>query len=168
MARSLNVIHLIGNLTREPELRYTSSGRAVCGFGLATNRTWKTEAGELQEESSFHRVVAWEKLAEQCAHLLVQGRKVYVQGRLAYRAYQKDDEEREVAEVVIDDMVLLDAKPTSASPSTHPAKAPESSASGAAPSREAQPVDPTRDAQTPESDVKQRWTDEEIADAITF
>jgi single-strand DNA-binding protein len=110
MARSLNVIHLIGNLTRDPELRYTGSGRAICVFGLATNRSWKTEAGETREESSYHRIVAWERLAEQCAQLLVKGRKVYVQGRLAYRTYQKDDEEREVAEIVIDDMLLLDSK----------------------------------------------------------
>lgn len=112
MARNLNLIHLIGNLTRNPELRYTERGRAVCTFGLATNRSWKTDAVEIQEESNFHRIVAWEKLAEQCAQLLVKGRKVYLQGRLGYRTYQKDDEEREVAEIVIDDMLLLDAKPT--------------------------------------------------------
>lgn len=111
MARCLNVIHLIGNLTRDPELRYTSSGTPVCVFRLATNRSWKTEDGNRKEESSYHRIVAWKQLAEQCAQLLVKGRKVYVQGRLGYRTYQKDDEEREVAEVVIDDMVLLDAKP---------------------------------------------------------
>lgn len=83
MARNLNLIQLIGNLTRDPELRYTASGRAVCAFGLATNRSRKTESGEIREESSFHRIIAWEKLAEQCAQLLIKGRKVYVQGRLA-------------------------------------------------------------------------------------
>lgn len=115
MARCLNVIHLIGNLTRDPELRSTSSGTPVCVFGLATNRSWKSENGSLNEETSYHRIVAWKQLAEQCAHLLVKGRKIYVQGRLGYRTYQKDDEEREVAEVVIDDMLLLDAKPAAIS-----------------------------------------------------
>ena len=64
MARSLNRVQLIGNLTRDPELRYTPSGAAVCSFGLATNRSWNTDTGEKREETEFHQVVAWNKLAE--------------------------------------------------------------------------------------------------------
>jgi len=65
-ARSLNLVQLIGNLTRDPELRYTPKGAAVCDFGVATNRSWVTAEGGAQEESEFHNVVAWGKLAELC------------------------------------------------------------------------------------------------------
>ncbi len=112
MARSYNRIELIGNLTRDPELRYTPRGTAVCGFGLATNRSWTNESGEREEETAYHRIVAWEKLAELCAQLLVKGRRVFVEGRLAYRGYTNQDGiEQTVPEIIIHDMLLLDAKP---------------------------------------------------------
>ena len=111
MARSLNRVQLIGNLTRDPELRYTPTGTAVCTFGLATNRSWTTETGEKHEESEFHKIVAWNKLAELCSQFLVKGRKVYVEGRLANRSWQaQDGTQRTATEVVIDDMILLDNK----------------------------------------------------------
>lgn len=110
MARSLNRVQLIGNLTRDPELRYTPTGAAVCSFGLATNRTWKTETGEKHEESEFHNIVAWNKLAELCSQFLVKGRKVYVEGRLSTRSWQaQDGSQKSRTEVVIDDMILLDS-----------------------------------------------------------
>jgi single-strand DNA-binding protein len=83
MARSLNRVQLIGNLTRDPELRYTPQGTAVCSFGLATNRSWTTETGEKKEEAEFHRIVAWNKLAELCSQFLTKGKKVYLEGRLS-------------------------------------------------------------------------------------
>lgn len=111
MARSLNRVQLIGNLTRDPELRYTPSGAAVCSFSLATNRTWTTEAGEKKEEADFHRIVAWNKLAELCSQFLVKGRKVYVEGRLQTRTWTaQDGTSKSTTEVVIDDMILLDSK----------------------------------------------------------
>ena len=70
MARSLNKVLLIGNLTKDPELRYTPQGTAVCTFGIATNRGWTTDSGEKKEDTEFHRVVAWNKLAELCSQLL--------------------------------------------------------------------------------------------------
>ena len=91
MARSLNSVQLIGNLTRDPELRYTPSGSAVCTFGLATNRSWTTDAGEKREETEFHRIVSWNKLAELCSQFLVKGRKVYVEGRLSTRSWTGQD-----------------------------------------------------------------------------
>jgi len=108
-ARSLNRVQLIGNLTRDPELRYTPQGTAVCTFGLATNRTWvPSDGGERQEETEYHRVVAWAKLAEICSQLLYKGRKVYVEGRLQTRKWTgQDNMEREVTEVVIDNMIAL-------------------------------------------------------------
>ncbi len=110
-SRSLNKVQLIGNLTRDPELRYTPTGAAVCTIGLATNRQWTTEAGEKKEETEFHRVVAWNKLAELCSQLLAKGRKIYVEGRLRTNQWQgQDGSQRSTTEVVIEDMIILDSK----------------------------------------------------------
>lgn len=111
MARSLNRVQLIGNLTRDPELRYTPNGNAVCSFGIATNRNWTTDSGEKREEVDFHRIIAWNKLAELCSQFLVKGRKVYVEGRLSTRNWTgQDGQQKTTTEVVIDDMILLDSK----------------------------------------------------------
>jgi single-strand DNA-binding protein len=111
MARSLNRVQLIGNLTRDPELRYTPSGTAVCSFGLATNRSWTTDTGEKREETEFHRIVAWNKLAELCSQFLVKGRKVYVEGRLSTRSWTTPEgAQRSATEIIIDDMILLDSQ----------------------------------------------------------
>lgn len=98
-------------MTRDPELRYTPQGTAVCTLGLATNRYWVTEAGEKREETEFHRIVAWNKLAELCAQLLFKGRKVYVEGRLQTRAWTaQDGTQRQTTEIVIEDMIILDSR----------------------------------------------------------
>ncbi|MCX6794230.1 MAG: single-stranded DNA-binding protein [Candidatus Gottesmanbacteria bacterium] len=110
-SRSLNKVQLIGNLTRDPELRYTPTGAAVCTIGLATNRSWTTEAGEKKEETEFHRVVAWNKLAELCSQLLIKGRKIYVEGRLRTNTWQTaDGQPRTTTEIVIEDMIILDSR----------------------------------------------------------
>lgn len=111
-ARSLNKVMLIGNLTRDPELRYTPSGTAVCTIGLATNRSWTSpEGGERNEETEFHRIVAWSKLAEICGQLLKKGRKVYVEGRLQTRKWtSQDGAEKQTTEIVMDNMIMLDSK----------------------------------------------------------
>lgn len=109
--RSLNKVMLIGNLTRDPEMRYTPSGTAVCTFGLATNRTWVTDGGDKKEETEFHRIVAWNKLAELCSQLLFKGRRIYVEGRLQTRQWTGQDGAQRVAtEIVIEDMIILDSK----------------------------------------------------------
>lgn len=122
MARSLNRVQLIGNLTRDPELRYTPNGTAVCSFGLATNRSWKTDAGEKHDEAEFHNIVAWNKLAELCSQFLVKGRKVFVEGRLATRTWTgQDGAQRNKTEIVISDMILLDSnRPATATPAEQP------------------------------------------------
>jgi len=111
-SRSLNKVMLIGNLTRDPELRYTPQGTAVCTFGLATNRSWLPEgANERREETEFHRIVAWNKLGELCAQLLSKGRKVYVEGRLSTRSWTAPDgNQRTATEIVIEDMIILDSR----------------------------------------------------------
>jgi single-strand DNA-binding protein len=132
MARSLNKVQLIGNLTRDPELRYTPNGTAVCSFGLATNRTWKTDAGEKHDEAEFHNIVSWNKLAELCSQFLVKGRKVFVEGRLATRTWTAaDGAQRNKTEIVISDMILLDSN-RPAGPTATPA------ASDAAPAEPAE------------------------------
>lgn len=111
--RSLNKVTLIGNLTRDPELRYTPNGTAVATFTVATNREWTVESGEKREEAEFTRCVAWNKLAELCSQLLSKGRKVYVEGRLQTRNWQgQDGNQRTSTEVVISDMIVLDSRRT--------------------------------------------------------
>lgn len=113
MARSLNRVQLIGNLTRDPELRYTPSGAAVCTFSIATNRSWTTDTGEKKDEPEFHRIVSWNKLAEICSQFLTKGRKVFVEGRLATRSWTaQDGTAKQSTEIVISDMILLDNRRT--------------------------------------------------------
>ena len=127
MARSLNKVQLIGNLTRDPELRYTPNGTAVCSFGLATNRSWKTDSGEKHDEAEFHNIVSWNKLAELCSQFLVKGRKVYVEGRLATRTWTaQDGAQRNRTEIVISDMILLDSNRPPAGVTVTPSEQPES------------------------------------------
>ena len=102
---------LIGNLTKDPELKYTTNGSAVCTFGLATNRSWTTESGEKKEDAEFHNIIAWAKLAELCSQLLTKGRKVYVEGRLSTRSWEAPDKTKhQKTEVVINEMIILDNK----------------------------------------------------------
>jgi single-strand DNA-binding protein len=111
-ARSLNKVMLIGNMARDPELRYTPSGAAVCSFSMATNRSWTpSDGGERKEETEFHRIVAWNKLAELCSQLLTKGRKVYIEGRLQTRSWDTPEGEKKyTTEIIAEDMVLLDSR----------------------------------------------------------
>ena len=152
-SKSLNRVLLIGNVTRDPELRYTPQGNAVVSFGLATNRSWKTDTGEIKEEAEFHRLVAWNKLAEICAKFCLKGRKIYVEGRLQTRTWTgtQDNLQHTVTEIVIDDMILLGSPvgaagaPMSAG---QPTVAPVSVAVSASPA----PVVPAPAAEEPEKD----------------
>jgi single-strand DNA-binding protein len=109
----VNKVILLGNLTRDPEMHFTENKKAVCAFGLATNRSWQPlNSPEKYEETEFHRIVAWDKLAETCHPFLRKGRKVYCEGRLRTRSYTgQDGIEKYSTEIVIDDMVMLDAMP---------------------------------------------------------
>lgn len=111
-SRSLNKVMLIGNLTRDVEVRYTPSGTAVATFGLATNRSWSSGDGsDRQEETQFHRIVAWSKLAEICGQLLFKGRKIFIEGRLQTRKFTgQDGLQREITEVVAENMMILDTR----------------------------------------------------------
>lgn len=110
MARSLNKATLIGNLTRDPEMKFTPQGHAVTTFGLATNRDWKVE-GDKREETEFHNIVAWNKLAELCNQLLKKGTKIYVEGRLQTRDWVDEKGAKHYrTEIVAEDMIVLSAK----------------------------------------------------------
>ncbi len=110
-ARSLNKVLLIGNLTRDPEIRYTGSGVPVATFGLATNKSWKDSEGETKELAEFHNIVAWNKIAEICQQLLAVGMKVYIEGSLNTRSWEGDDGvKRYKTEIRVDEMILLDSK----------------------------------------------------------
>jgi single-strand DNA-binding protein len=106
--RSLNRVQLIGNMGRDPEMRYTTSGKAVCNFSVATSHTWKDPDGTPQERTEWHNIVAWGKLGEICNQYLAKGRQVFLEGRLQTRKWQgQDGSDRYTTEVVIDNMILL-------------------------------------------------------------
>ncbi len=110
-SRSLNKVILIGNLSRDPVIRSTSSGATVCTFGIATNTAWKDDKGELQERTEFHNIVSWNKLAEICAQILAVGMLVYVEGEIRTRSWDDEKGVRHYrTEVRISDMKLLDNK----------------------------------------------------------
>lgn len=112
MARSLNKAMLIGNLGKDPELRYTPAGVAVATFSIATNESWKDQDGNVQERTEWHNVVAWRKLAEVCGEWLKKGKKVYVEGRIQTRSYDDKNTgaKKYITEIVLDNMIMLDGR----------------------------------------------------------
>lgn len=110
MAKDLNKVMIIGNCTRDPELRYTPNGQPVANIGVATNRSWNDQSsGDRREEVEFHDVVVWGKLAEICSQILAKGRRVYFEGRLQTRSWEaQDGSKRKTTEIVAQDMIVLD------------------------------------------------------------
>lgn len=117
MARSFNQVVLMGNLTRDPELRTTPNGQSVCGFSLALNRSYKTADGEWQEVTDFIDIVAWGSLGERVAQYLTKGRPALVSGRLQSRSWEQDGQKRNKVEVVAQDVTFLGG-PGGGSPSS--------------------------------------------------
>jgi len=108
---SLNRAQIVGNVTRDPELRYTPNGQAVCSFGVATNRRWKDKDGNNQEQAEFHNIVSWGKLAELMGQLVHKGTKIYVEGRLQTRTWEgQDGNKRNRTEIVMDDFIVFTPK----------------------------------------------------------
>ena len=98
---SVNKVILIGNLGRDPELRYTQGGQAVANFTLATNERFSTKDGDKQERTEWHRIVAWGRTGELCAQYLSKGRSVYLEGRLQTREWEdKEGQKRRTTEIV--------------------------------------------------------------------
>lgn len=108
---NLNKAMIIGNLTRDPELRNTASGQSVVSFSVATNLVWTDQSGQQQKKTEFHNVSAWRKLAEICAKYLRKGSKVYIEGRLQTTDWTgQDGIKRYRTEIVAENMIMLDSK----------------------------------------------------------
>jgi single-strand DNA-binding protein len=106
---SLNRAQIIGNLTRDPELRNTPSGQTVANFGVATSSVWTDAAGQRQEKTEFHNIVVWGKLADICGQYLHKGKKVFIEGRLQTREWEaQDGQKRRTTEIIADSMIMLD------------------------------------------------------------
>lgn len=108
MARSVNQVMLMGNLTRDPELRQTPNGKDVVNFSLALNRAYRDSGGEWQEATDFIDIVAWGPLAERVAQYMSKGRRCLVQGRLQSRSWEQDGQKRNKVEVLAGDVTFLD------------------------------------------------------------
>ena len=109
--RSVNKVILIGNLTRDPELKTTTSGQSIVTLGLATNRQWTTSSREKRSSAEFHECVAWAKLAEICRDHLRKGMLVYVEGYLKTRSWDMEDGTRRFrTEIVLQDMIILEKR----------------------------------------------------------
>ena len=104
----VNKVILIGNLGRDPEVRYTKSGQAVASFSLATSERWTGKDGNKEEKTEWHRVVAWGKLGEICGEYLSKGKQVYIEGRLQTREWEDNDgNKRSTTEIVANNMTML-------------------------------------------------------------
>jgi single-strand DNA-binding protein len=132
---SVNKVILVGNLGKDPEVRYMPNGEAVCNFSIATTDSWKDKAGEKQERTEWHNIVMYRKLAEIAGEYLKKGRPVYVEGRLQTRKWQdKEGADRYTTEIIADSMQMLGSKDGGSSSSDYgqtppaeqssPAKAP--------------------------------------------
>lgn len=136
--RDLNKVMLIGNLTRDPEVRTTPSGQSVTSFAIATNRSWNDAQGVKQDAVEFIDIVAWGKLGEIIGQYSAKGRKVYIEGRLQTRSWDaQDGTKRQKTEVVASDVILLDRAGSGPSVEREPAGTtpePVAAATGAAPS----------------------------------
>ncbi len=156
--RSLNKVLLIGNLTRDPELKYTPQGTSVCTFGLATNREWTDSSGQKQEGAEFHRVVAWGKLAEICSQLLQKGRKIYIEGRLQTRSWKTaEGQDRQMTEVVMEEMIALDVPKGAGSSESAESYMPEDLATSS--------ISPSDEVFTPQ---ESKSSAKDVADEIPF
>lgn len=105
---NLNKAMVIGNLTRDPEVRTTPAGQTVTSFSVATNYTWTDQAGQKQKKTEFHNIVAWRKLGEICGQYLHKGSRVYVEGRLQTRDWEKDGVKHYRTEIIAENMQMLD------------------------------------------------------------
>ncbi|MBW6508576.1 MAG: single-stranded DNA-binding protein [Desulfuromonadales bacterium] len=108
---SVNKVILVGNLGKDPELRYTPSGTAVATFSLATTERYKDREGQRQEKTEWHNIVAWRQLAEICGKFLHKGKQVYIEGKIQTRSYDdRDGNKRYITEIVMDQMQMLGSK----------------------------------------------------------
>jgi len=158
----LNKVMVIGNITRDPDLRTTPSGQSVASFSVATNRVWKDPgSGERRESAEFHNVVAWGKLAEICGQYLRKGSKIYVEGRLQTRSWQgQDGNKRYTTEIVMENMIMLDRRPQG----SFNASAPASQATPTSPMAPAAPAAPPQPEEIPTIQIDESQDEVRIED----
>lgn len=128
MSRGLNKVMVIGHLGRDPEMRYTPSGRPVTSFSVVTTRAWTSAEGERHEESEWFNVVAWGNLAEICNQYLTKGQQVYVEGRLQTRGWEDEEGKKHYrTELVASEMIVLGERRSTANsgPVPGPAETPD-------------------------------------------
>lgn len=141
MARSINQVILMGNLTRDPELRQTPNGQSVVSFSLALNRSYKDQSGEWQEATDYIDVVAWAALAERVSQYLSKGRRCLVVGRLQSRSWEQEGQKRSKVEVLANDVTFLDSRGGEGGDGGSSQGAPAGSSDKPAPSKEAKKDD---------------------------
>jgi single-strand DNA-binding protein len=144
---SLNKVLLIGNLTRDPELRSTPSGQSVANFAIATNRVWKDpQSGEKKEAVEFHNIVVWRRLAEIAGQYLRKGSKIFLEGRLQTRSWQdQSGTKKYMTEIIAENMQMLDRKPQGGAPYQSqgvPAQSAPSNMNNMPPQSASQPLPP--------------------------
>ena len=152
---SLNRATIIGNATRDPEMRYTPNGQAVANFGVATNRRWTNrETNEMQESVEFHDVVAWGKLAENISQMVKKGGPVYVEGRLQTRQWEgQDGAKRQRTEIVASNIIVLGRRGDSQSATNEPPSGPIEEIAQGEEKKSAKKKDSDKPAETEEIDI---------------
>jgi len=168
MAMSLNKVQLIGNLTRDPEMKQIPGGQVVTTFSLATNLSWTDASGRKQDKAEYHNIVAWRKLAEICGQYLKKGGKVYIEGRIQTRSWEAEDGSKKYrTEIVADNMIMLDRKgdATTMAPSPNAGIAQQAPVQGATPQPTASPA---QQATTPASQVTPTETPAPPEDEVTI
>ena len=135
MARSFNQVTLMGNLTRDPELRTTPNGQSVCNFSLALNRSYKGQDGEWKEMTDFVDIIAWGPLGERVAQYLIKGRPALVSGRMQSRSWEQDGQKRSKVEVVANDVTFLGSPGGGTAPTSDVSSAPAPSAAKKSPKK---------------------------------
>ena len=131
-SKGVNKAIIIGRLGQEPEMRYAQNGTAICTISVATSETWKTQEGEQREDTQWHRIVAFKRMAEVMGEYLHKGSKVYIEGQIVTRKWQdKQGQDRYTTEIKARDFQFLESRDDSQpQPKTQPAPQPESSAPG--------------------------------------
>jgi len=163
---SLNKVLLIGNLGKDPEIRYTQNGQAVATFSLATSENWTDQTGNRQERTEWHRIVAWGKLADLSQRFLAKGRQVYIEGRIQSREYtDQSGAKRNTTEINASNIVFLGSRASQGGNYDGPPPYGASSQPPAASSSYAKPYDPDQTYSSGPADAEQPFGDAGITDS---
>lgn len=117
----VNKAIVVGNITRDPELSYTPKGTALLKFGVATNRSFRNEDGSYKDVPTYHNIIGWSKLAERVSKVAKKGSKVYIEGRIENRSYEKDGQTKYISEIVADNVIVFERASSVGSGDTRPA-----------------------------------------------